>query len=161
MLTQKGRQIKMPDARRENNKKHYDKESFGFAGLFLSALKSALISLAISLLLAALLSGAANLSSDPLTLVFPMSLLSLYISSFLSGFLCMRKMHEGVLLCGIFSGGIFMLLYMFISLFLPNELSSSHSLPISLLLRLLMIVFSLFGAYAARSRGKKRRKIKR
>ena len=151
----------MSDASSKNNKKLHDKESFSLAGLFISALKSALISLAISLILAAILSGAATLSSDPLSLVFPMSLLSLYISSFLSGFLCMRKMREGTLLCGLFSGGIFMLLYMSVSLFLPSELSSGRSFVLTLFLRSLMVLFAFLGAHAGRQKSSRKRKIKR
>lgn len=151
----------MSDSRRENNKTHHDKESFGLAGLFISALKSAFVALATSLILAAILSGAATLSSDPLSLVFPMSLLSLYISSFLAGFLCMRKMHEGTLLCGLFSGGIFMLLYMSVSLFLPSELSSGRSFWLTLILRSLMVLFAFLGAHAGRHKNARKRKIKR
>ena len=157
ILTTKGRK-EMSDASRRNNKKYHDKESFGLASLFVCAIKSALIALGISLVLAAALSAASTLSSDPLSLVFPMSLAALYISSFLSGFLCMRKMREGTLLCGLFSGGIFMLIYMFISLFFPSEMSQGYSFLISLLLHSLIILFSLFGAHAGRHKKTRKRK---
>ena len=151
----------MSDASRIHNKNHYDKDnsSFTLSRLFISALKSALVSLALSLFLAAALSASAKLSSNPLSLVLPLSMLSLYASSFLSGFLCMRKMREGALLCGLFSGGMLMLFYMFISFFIPSELSSGRSFWLSLALRALMILFSFFGAHAGRQRGT--RKIKR
>ena len=151
----------MSDARRENNKGHYDKESTSIARLFVSSLKSALLALAISFLLAALLCGAAALSADPMTLIFPMSMAALYISSFLSGFFCMRKMGEGALLSGLFSGGLFMLMNMFITLFFKAEMSASHPFAISLLLHSLIIVFSILGAFAGRHRSSKKRRIKR
>ena len=151
----------MSGTRRENHKKHQDKENLGIAGLFLSAFKSAVLSLVISLVLAIALSSLTLLSSDPLSLVFPTSLAALYACSFLSGFLCVRKMHEGALICGLFSGGIFMLIYMFITLFFPREMSAGYSFGVSVLLHLLIIVFSIVGAYAGRHRGVKRRKIKR
>ena len=152
----------MSDASRTHNKNHYDKESFSFtfSRLFLSALKSAIASLAISLLLAAVLSAAANLSSDPLALVPPLSMLSLYAASFLSGLLCVRKMREGALLCGLFSGGMLMLFYTFISFFMPSELSSGRSFWLSLTLRALIIIFSFLGAHAGRQR-KIKRKMRR
>ena len=151
----------MSDTKRENKKSHYDKEGGGLATLFVSALRSAVLSLIISILLAAILSAAATFSSDPMSLVFPMSLAALYISAFLAGIFCMRKVREGALLSGLFSGGLFMLTYMFISLFFENEASAEYSFPISLLLHSLIILFSTLGSFAARKRATKRRKIKR
>ena len=72
----------------------------------------------------------------------------------------MRKMGEGALLSGLFSGGIFMLIYMFIGLFFPSEASAGHSFAISLLLHSLIVVFSILGAYAGRNRRSRKRKIK-
>ena len=151
----------MSDTRHENKKSHYDNGGGSISALFVSALKSALLALLISVVLAAALCAAATLSEDPMSLIFPMSLAALYISAFLSGLFCMRKMGEGALLLGIFSGGLFMLTYMFISLFLPNEMSASRPFFTVLILRSLIIVFSILGAYAGRGRRSQKRKIKR
>ena len=151
----------MSDTRHENKKSHYDNGGGSISSLFISALKSALVALLISVVLAAALCAAATLSEDPMSLIFSMSLATLYFSAFLSGLFCMRKMGKGSLLSGLFSGGLFMLMYMFISLFLPNEMSASRPFFTALILRSLIVVFSILGAYAGRGGRSRKRKIKR
>ncbi len=151
----------MPRAKQNHKKTHKEAENDGFSLLFLNSFKCAAIALAISLGLCALLAAAMLMLSDPLGLITPLALCALYISSFLSGFLCMKKTREGTLLCGVLSGSIFMLFYMLISLFMPPELSSKHSFLTSLLLHALILVFSVIGAYTAKHSSGKKRKIRR
>lgn len=148
----------MTGTKQTHKKKRHEKELGGTSRLLLAALRSAFISLLVSILLAALISGIAQKSDDALSVIAFVALAVLYLSSFLSGFLCMNKTRESTLLCGVLGGTMFMVLYIFISLFLPNEFSTSRSFWLSLLLRLLMIAFSVLGSYAAKSRFAKKRK---
>ena len=157
--TQKGKTA-MSNEKHRNNKVH-DERTKGFSGIFLSAAKSALIALIISLILSVAISTALLFYTDPTSLVFPLSLAVLYLSSFFAGFLCMRRVGEGALICGIISGAILVLFYMFLSLLFPAESSSHHTIPLSFVLRALIVLFSVFGAYAARHKTSKKRKIKR
>ena len=146
---------------RQKGKRTAQNEQGGMLGLFISALKSALIALFCSIMLSALLSAILLLSPDPLSLAFPSSLASLYLSAFISGSLCMKKQRNSTLLCGLFSGGLLMLLFAFISLFLPSDLSVSYSPMISILLHTLIIVFAFFGALTTKNCSSKRRRVKR
>ena len=149
----------MTGTKKKRKSSHQKKES-GRSGILSSAFKSALIALLTSLFLALIVSAIALRAKDPIEAVTPMSLAVLYICSFLSGFLCMKKLREGTLLCGALSGAIFMMLYISISLFLPKDFSSSRSFGISFLLHALMILFSICGAYIAK-KGLGKRKKKR
>ena len=149
----------MTGTKKKRKSSHQKKES-GRSGILSSAFKSALIALLTSLFLALIVSAIALRVKDPIEAVTPMSLAVLYICSFLSGFLCMKKLREGTLLCGALSGAIFMMLYISISLFLPKDFSSSRSFGISFLLHALMILFSICGAYIAK-KGLGKRKKKR
>ena len=151
----------MSGAKQNHKKTHREADNSGLSALFLNSFKSAVLALVMSLLISALLSSMLLLLSDPLGLIAPCALCALYISSFLSGLFCMRKVREGILPCGILAGGIFMLFYMLISLFMPNELSSNYSFVTSLLLRILILAFSVIGAYTAKSGFNKKRRIKR
>ena len=137
------------------------KDNLSLSALFISAIKSALSALVISVLLLAILCGVAFATPDPLSLVFPLSLAARYSACFISGFLCMKKIRKSPLLCGILSGGLLTLFYAFITLFLNDELSPSLSLPLSIALHSLVIIFSILGAYAGRYRTGRRRKLHR
>ena len=137
------------------------KDNFSLSRLFISATKSALLALITSVILSAILCGIAFATPDPLSLVFPLSLVARYSACFVSGLLCMKKIRKSPLLCGILSGGLLMLFYAFITLFLNDELSSPLSLPLSLALHSLVIIFSILGAYAGRHRASRRKKLHR
>ena len=137
------------------------KDNLSLSALFISATKSAFYALIISVLLLALLCGVAFATPDPLSLAFPLSLVARYSACFVSGLLCMKKIRKSPLLCGILSGGLLMLFYAFITLFLNDELSSPLSLPLSIALHSLVIIFAILGAYAGRHRTGRRRKLHR
>ena len=138
-----------------------DNDSLDLKSLFSSAFKSMLISFAISVVLAFGLCAIAFMTSDPMAYALPLSMASLYIPSFFAGFLCSRFKGSSALICGLLSGGMFMLLYMFLSLFLPREMSANYTFFTSAILHLLIAVFSVFGAYIGLCRPKKKRRIRR
>ena len=134
-------------AKQKHRNARHKKEPQGFSSLLLNAFLSAVISLGAFFFIAALLSALLMKSSDPLSLIFPASLLSIFLSSFLSGTLCMCKIRQPVIPCGLIAGGIFMTLYTLLALFVPNEFSKDNSLIISFLVRLAMVSFSILGSY--------------
>ena len=145
----------------KNRKSTHDKNTNGVLGIFMSALKSALISLVLSTILSITASALLLFYADPTSLVLPLSLAVLYLSSFAAGYICIKKVNEGALLCGITSGAMLWLFYSFLTLFFPAEISSERGFVTSLLLHSLIILFSVFGAYAARHRSSRKRKLKR
>ena len=145
---------------KKKRKSSHQKKEASTSGILSSAFKSALIALLTSLFLALIVSAIVMKIKDPIEAVLPISLAVLYICSFLSGFLCIKKLREGTILCGALSGAIFMLLHILISLFLPKDFSFSRSFGLSFLLHVLIILFSICGAYIAK-KGLGKRKKKR
>ena len=128
--------------------------------IFLSSLRASLIAFAISVLLALIMSAVTVKTADPTALLTLLSIASLYLSSFAGGFFSIRDKSDPTLLCGAFSGALFMLFYKFTALFLPSELGSGRKFLVSALLHILIILFSSLGAYAA-AKVKKSKKRKR
>lgn len=139
----------------------HEKEMGGIPRLILTATKSALLSLFFSFLLAALISALALNSADPLSIIRPAALAVLYLSSFSSGFVCMKRVRESAIVCGTLSGAVLMLTFLLVSLLLPDSLSSPPPFALSLFLHSLIILFSILGSYTAKNGLSKRRKRKR
>lgn len=133
------------------NRPHRSKESSDatLSSMLRSSLKGAAIGLALSAILAFVICAAIIGLDDPDSLVFPLSLAALYVSAFVAGTMATRINRGGSLVCGLLSGGIFMLSYIFVSLFFPSELSAKYGFLASLLFHALIIVFSVLGGYAA------------
>lgn len=147
-----------------NQKKKHDSYQAGNASL-LSLLRASLkgtgIGLALSAILAVIICASILGLKNPNALVFPLSLGALYVSSFIAGLIATRANGGAALICGLISGGAFMLSYMLVSLFFPSELSARYGFWISLLFHALIIVFSVLGGYAATSGGVKHSSHKR
>ena len=128
--------------------------------IFLSALKASLIAFTTSFLLALVLSAITVKASDPTALLTPLSLVALYLSSFVGGFFSVRDKSDSAITYGAASGALFMLLYKIFALFLPTEASDERKFFVSALLHILIILFSCLGAYAAlkMKKSKKRRR---
>lgn len=140
-------------------KKHAPKEN----DLFSTLLRHAAIGTGISLLCGVLLilvgSIVAWRSEDPLTMILPFGLGTLYLSALLGGIVTIRLHGEKALLCGTLCGLLLFVLFWIISLFFQGE--ASFSVPLSLLLRILSIVFSIIGAFLGQKRVKRRPHRKR
>ena len=90
------------------------------------------------------------------TLGTPLALAALYVSSAVAGFAAVKKNRSRALLCGSLSGAILMLIFLVISLLFKAEAEPVFAMPLSLLLRMLMIVFAAIGGYIAISTSNKK-----
>ena len=153
----------MTKASQKHRRKYHEKDRGrnGSSRLFSTATKSALISLLLAILLAALLSLILLKTADPISLITPTALAVLYLASFSSGFVCMKRVRESYLACGTLSGAILMLTFLLVSLLLPDSLSSPRPFALSLFLHSLIIIFSILGSYTAKNGLSKRRKRRR
>ena len=145
---------------RRNTKKHsrnQRSDSPEFILILSASIKSALIALAVSVALSFAACAAAISGSDPTAYILPLSLAVLYISSLLAGFLSARFKGDSALICGLLSGGLFMLLTKLVTLFLPDGAPSERQMHVSLLLHFLIFLFSALGAYLARNISKSRK----
>lgn len=132
--------------------------------LFTTVLKCSLWGLLATfisgLVLISALSAAALASPDPLGLITPMSLIALFPSAFIGGFVTVKKVKDAPMLCGIVCGGFATVCAMLFSIVLRGLESSGFELWQSLLLHALVIIFSVLGALAGNvkrvKRGKRR-----
>ncbi len=136
-------------------------EDSSLSTLFRSSARGAAIGLLLSVVLAVVICAAILGLDDPDALIFPLSLAALYASAFIAGLVATAKNGGSALVSGLLSGGIFMLVYMLVSLFFPAELSARYGIFASLLFRVLIIVFSILGGYAATAKPHRSHKPKR
>ena len=103
----------------------------------------------------------ANFSSDPDALIAPLSIATLYVSAFVGGLMATKINGSSSLVCGLVSGGIFMLALMFLSLAFSSDNISDRGFLASFILHALIIIISILGGYAAQNKPKKTYKPKR
>ena len=128
--------------------------------LIRNAAFGALVAALCSLLLLLLGAALCLLSSHPLALIRPIGLCSLFLSALVGGFVSVRRHGRSALLCGLLCGALLLLFYKGISLFAdPSEALFSFS--VSLILSLLVPVFSIFGAFLGNHRSQKVRRRRR
>ena len=129
--------------------------------IFLSSLKASLIAFAASFILALIFSVATLKTSDPTALLTPLSLIALYLSSFVGGFFSLRDKGDSPLAFGASTGVLFMLFQKLSALFLPSEYASERKFLTSALLHVLIILFSCIGAYVAMKMKKSKKRKRR
>lgn len=133
------------------------------SGLFSTLCKNAALGTAISLLCAFSLSLVATLlclrSGDPLKMILPFGLASLYLSALLGGIITVRRHGESSLLCGALCGLFLLVFFWIVSLLFKGE--NSFSLLLTFLLRLLTPLFSILGALLGQKRTTRRPHRKR
>lgn len=134
-----------------------NKQADGIKAILFSAFKSAFIAYLIAILLCLLASAVTIRLADPTATVLPVSILILYISSFLAGFFCMRSLKEKALLSALASGGMLICFNFLASLLLPDKASFTPSFILSLALHALMVAFAFLGAKTGKPKLKKRR----
>ncbi len=127
---------------------------------FLHTVKSALFGTAIGIASAFILMMIGSLicysSGDPHKLTGAVSLVSLYVSSLVSGFAAVIRNRSSALLCGGLSGTLLMLFFIVCSLFLDSE--ATFDFPVSILLRICIIATAVLGGYAGLKRNTNKRK---
>ena len=126
--------------------------------LFSVLCKNAAIGTAISLLCAVALMLVGSLvclrSDDPLKLILPIGLGTLYLSALAGGIVTVRRHGKKALLCGALCGLFLFVFFLGISLFFRGE--GAFSFLVTLLLRLLTILFSILGAFLGQKRTTRR-----
>ena len=140
----------------------------GLKVAFMAGLFALPVSLGIGLALLLALSFAAYSNSDPNSLISPLGITALILTSVLCGFISARRGGRAVALCGLMGGGLLSLLLFVISQFFSDESVSSLSLGadngISLLLHIGIIILAIVGAILSdaikNSSPKKKRKRK-
>ena len=98
-------------------------------------------------------------SNDPLKLILPIGLGTLYLSALIGGIVTVRKHGKKALLCGGLCGLFLFVFFFGTSLFFRGE--GSFSFLVTLLLRLLTILFSILGAFLGQKRSNHRPPRKR
>ena len=86
-------------------------------------------------------------SDDPLSMIAPLSLLALFPSNFLGGFISTKKADCSPLACGAICAAMWMLLSLVVALCLPYP-SSDHALWQSIILHAASVLFCVLGAFA-------------
>ena len=126
--------------------------------IFTRVLKNSFSGLAVFVIVGVILlsiaCGVAYSSSDPDSLVMPMSLISLLPSMFAAGFVCVKKTGEAPLLCGTVCGGLITLCTMLLALLLRNAIGSGYELWQQSLLHGIAILFCVLGAFAGNAKRK-------
>lgn len=118
---------------------------------FGATLKSALFGTGIALLAAMLLlflcAGICYGTADPDALTTPLSLSALYLSAMIGGFASVRRNRGGALFCGALCGALLILAFLMINLCFHATYSRSFSPMIALLLRAVVLLFSVLGGF--------------
>jgi putative membrane protein (TIGR04086 family) len=98
-------------------------------------------------------------AGNPHALMTPLSLTSLYVSSFVCGIVCARKnAKKSLLLSALISGTCFTALLCAIFLLSGSLLPSGENIKGAFIFRLLMIPCSLLGAFSTARRGSQRKR---
>ena len=131
------------------------------SGILISCISGLCASILIFILLLIAFSLIGLTSENPHSLLTPISFFSIYASSFLGGFISVKK-NKGrdPLLCGLICGIIIAVAYS-LAFGLIGIICDIDSTPISWLYRILMAVASIVGALLGISKSKKMPKKKR
>ena len=139
------------EARKSFQRKHRSAEN---TDLFSVLLKNAALGTGISLLCAVAMMLLGSLicsrSKDPLSMIVPMGLVILYLSSLVGGIVTVRRHGEKALLCGALCGLFLLILFWLTSLFFQGD--GAFSFFPTFLFRLLTVVFSILGAFLGQKR---------
>ena len=118
---------------------------------FGSTLKSALFGTGIALLSAMLLlflcAGICYSTADPDALTTPLSLSALYLSATIGGFASVRRNRGGALFCGALCGALLILAFLMINLCFHTTHARSFLPIIAVLLRAVILLFSVLGGF--------------
>lgn len=97
-------------------------------------------------------------NTDPDSVATSLGFAAIYLACLCGGFVSVRINHGKALLCGSICGILMMLTFWVISRFFGGDYSSEYSFIVELLLRVAMLIMSIFGAFAALNHKKKRRR---
>ncbi len=97
-------------------------------------------------------------NNDPDSVAGAVGFAAIYLACLFGGFVSVRINRGKALLCGGLCGVLMAIVFWVTSRFFGEDHSAGYSFTVELLLRLAMIVMSLFGAFAALHQKKKRRR---
>ena len=97
-------------------------------------------------------------NDDPDSVASALGFAAIYLACLFGGFVSVRINRGKALLCGSICGILMTLIFWVASRFFGADHSAGYSFVVEFLLRVAMIVMSLFGAFAALNRRKKRRR---
>lgn len=134
-------------------------------GKAVSVIRSSFIGLGVSLIFAVVLwfvaSAVAYANKDPDAVAGGLGFAAIYISSMAAGFAAVRVNGHSALFCGLLSGGLLALLMFFVSIFFNSSYSSDYPFILALGMRGIMVLFSVFGAFAGLHRTSRKKRGKR
>ena len=115
--------------------------------LFISSLIGVATGVGLGLIILLIVCFIALSSSDPLSIISPLSLLALFPSNFIAGFISTKRTGQSPLACGLVASALWGAASLILSA-LPFFSSSNLALWQSLILHLASTVFSILGAFA-------------
>lgn len=104
---------------------------------------------------------AAYASSDPSSLITPLGLAALLLSSFAGGFVTVKLTRTAPLLCGMVFGGMAALVMLLLSFVFSASASSHYTFMQGLLMHGFALLFSLLGAFTGNYKRKPNPKKRR
>lgn len=130
-----------------------------------TALKSSflgmLISAGVGLALLFASTAAALMTDDPTAFIDPIGYVSVFITSFLGGFICSKLDKSSPYLVGIICGAGFVVFSMLLSFALPHSLSSGMNIGMRLCLHVLSFLLFPIGTLVGVKSAKPRHKPKK
>ncbi len=99
--------------------------------------------------------------NDPLSLIAPLSLLALFPSNFLGGFVSAKRTGESPLACGIVTAAMWGVISLIVSVCMYNVQSSGYALWQGLMLHAVSVLFCILGAFAGNYKPRKDTRKKR
>lgn len=145
--------------------KHNKKSAAKMEATLDTAIKSSfwgiLITAGISLALLFASTAAALMTDDPTSFVDPIGYVSIFVSSFLGGFICSKLDKRSPYLVALICGAGFVILSMLFSFALPHSLASGMKILPRLGLHTLSFVLFPIGTLVGIKSSKPQRKIKK
>ena len=150
----------MGNAKNNARKRGADRER-GAVSLIKCSLMGLGFSLVVALVLWFVASAIAYANNDPDSVAGGLGLATIYLAGFAGGFFAVKMNRESALLCGLVCGGLLFLVTLFVSVIFSRSYSSNYSLIVSAGMRAVIILFSVFGAFAGLHRKPSRHRRKR
>ena len=145
--------------------KHNKRSIQRIEGTLDTALKSSflgiLISAGVGLALLFASTAAALMTDDPTAFVDPIGYVSIFVTSFIGGFICSKIDRHSPYLVSIICGAGFVILSILFSLALPHSFASGMTVGIRLALHALSFILFPLGALGAVKAAKPQRKAKK
>jgi putative membrane protein (TIGR04086 family) len=125
---------------------------------FKSSFLGILITVGIGFIIMFASTAAALLTDDPTSFISPIGYISVFITSFLGGFVCSKINKHSPYIVAIICGADFVILSMLFSFALPHSFASGMNIQTRLLLHTLSFILFPVGAFAGTKASKPQRK---